>query len=109
MDSILPPEIDKQGSSNRERKTRKAQKEKNKMKSLQLMNLANIRGKTRAKSTMSQHQSEYEIFLLLYLYKHADQLLGPEMLAPIRYITDDIDDIPIHDMKKARSVIRSFS
>ena len=43
------------------------------MKSLQLMNLANIRGNTRAKSTMSQHQSEYEVFLLLYLYKHADQ------------------------------------
>ena len=94
----------------REHDTRKAKKEANKMKSLpQLRNLTNIRGNTRAKSTMSQHQSEYEVFLLLYLYKHADQLLGPEMLAPIRYITDDIDDIPIHDMKKARSVIRSFS
>ena len=92
----------------REHDTRKAKKEANKMKSLQLMNLANIRGNTREKSTMSQHQSEYEVFLLLYLYKHADQLLGPEMLAPIRYITDDIDDIPNH-MKKARSVIRSFS
>jgi hypothetical protein len=93
----------------REHDTRKAKKEANEMKSLQLMNLTNIRGNTRAKSTMSQHQSEYEVFLLLYLYKHADQLLlGPEMLAPIRYITDGIDDIPIH-MKKARSVIRSFS
>jgi hypothetical protein len=30
------------------------------------------------------------------------------MLAQIRYITDDIDNIPIHHMKKARSVIRVF-
>ena len=82
MDSILPPEIDKQGSTIRERDTRKAKKEANKMKSLQLMNLANIRGNTRAKSTISRHQSEHEVFLL-YLYKHEDQLLGPEMLAQI--------------------------
>ena len=86
LDNILPPEIDKQGSTSiRERDTRKAKKEANKMKSLQLMNLANIRGNTRAKSTMSRHQSEHEVFLL-YLYKHEDQLLGPEMLAQIRYI-----------------------
>ena len=53
---------------------------------------------------MNRHQSEHEVFLL-YLYKHEDQLLGPELLAQIRYITDDI--CPIH-MKKARSLIRSF-
>ena len=50
---------------------------------------------------MCQHQSEHEVFLL-YLYKHGeDQLLGPEMLAQIRNVTDDIDGISIH-MKKAR-------
>ena len=76
MDSILPPEIDKQGSSNRERKTRKAQKEKNKMKSLQLMNLANIRGKTRAKSTMNRHQSEHEVFCYIYINMRTSQLLA---------------------------------
>ena len=82
MDSILPPEIDKQSSTIRECDIRKAKKEANKMKSLQLMNLANIRGNTRAKSTMSRHQSEHEVFLL-YLYKHEDQLKGLEMLAQI--------------------------
>ena len=82
MDSILPPEIDKQGSTIREHDTKQAKKEANKMKSLQLMNLVNIRGNTRAKSTMSQHQSEHEVFLL-YLYKHEDQLKGLEMLAQI--------------------------
>jgi hypothetical protein len=61
---------------------------------------------TRAKSTMNRYQSEHEV-ILLYLFKHEDQLLGPGLLAQIRYITDDIDTIPIQ-MKKARSVIRSF-
>ena len=78
------------------------------MKSLQLMNLANIRGKTRAKSTMNRQQSEHEVFCYIYINMRTSQLLGPErMLAQIRYITDDIDNIPIH-MKKTRSVIRSF-
>ena len=55
---------------------------------------------------MNQDQSEHKVFLI-YLYKHEDQLIGTALLAQIRYITDDIDNIPIH-LKKAQSVIHSF-
>jgi hypothetical protein len=48
MDSILAQEIDEQGSTIRGHDTQKAKKEENKMKPLYLMNLANIKGNTRA-------------------------------------------------------------
>ena len=58
------------------------------------MNLANIKGNTRAKSTMNCHQKEHELFIL-YLYKHEDQLLEEELLQAIQEDTDLIEDIPI--------------
>ena len=47
------------------------------------MNLFNIKGNMRAKSTMNHHQEEHELFIL-YLYKHEDQLLEEELLQAIK-------------------------
>ena len=105
MDSILAQEIDEQGSTIRGHDTQKAKKEENKMKPLYLMNLANIKGNTRANEKWAGISLNMKSFC--YIYKHEVQQLRLEMLPQISYITADIDNIPIH-IKKAQSVICSF-
>ena len=66
-----------------EREVKEAKRIANKTKANECMNLSNIKGNMRAKSTVNRHQKEHELFIL-YLYKHEDQLLEEELLQAIK-------------------------
>ena len=105
--TIKPPHVQyRQQLTVAEREVKEAKRIANKTKANECMNLSNIKGNMRAKSTMNHHQKEHELFIL-YLYKHEDQLLEEELLQAIKEDTDLIEDIPIH-MKRARMVIKVF-
>ena len=89
-----------------DREAKEVIKMTNKVKANELMKLVNIKGNTRAKSTINRHQKEHELFIL-YLYKHDNNLLEEQLLDAIQNETRLIEDTTLH-FKRARTVIKAF-
>ena len=89
-----------------DREAKEVIKMTNKAKANELMKLVNIKGNTRAKSTINRHQKEHELFIL-YLYKHDNNLLEEQLLDAIQNETRLIEDTTLH-FKRARTVIKAF-
>jgi hypothetical protein len=89
-----------------ERAAKEVLKMANKTKAHELMKLVNIKGNTRAKSTINRHQKEHELFIL-YLYEHDNSLLEEHLLNAIQRETEMIEDTTLH-LKRRRAVIKAF-